>query len=55
MHGEQSDETYAADVTLVASLPVDESTRFEDLVRETFNATVTPETIDVVNRAVAQD
>ncbi|KFI98621.1 IMPACT family protein [Bifidobacterium stellenboschense] len=55
VHGTQSDETYAADVTLVASLPVDDAPRFEDLVRETFNATVTPEPIDVVNRAVAQD
>ncbi|WP_055427763.1 IMPACT family protein [Bifidobacterium aesculapii] len=54
LDGVQSDETYAADVTLVASLPDERSARFMELVRETFNATVTPEPIDVVNRAVEQ-
>ena len=54
LDGVQSDETYAADVTLVASLPDERSARFRELVRETFNATVTPEPIDVVNRAVEQ-
>lgn len=54
LDGMQSDETYAADVTLVASLPDGHSARFMELVRETFNATVTPEPIDVVNRAVEQ-
>ncbi|PST46624.1 IMPACT family protein [Bifidobacterium callitrichos] len=53
--GTQSDETYAADVTLVASMPLDNTARFEELVTETFNATVTPEPMDVVNRAVALD
>ncbi|MBT1181503.1 YigZ family protein [Bifidobacterium sp. CP2] len=50
--GVQSDETYAADVTLVASLPVGNAERFEAMVREGFNASVTPEPLDVVNRAI---
>lgn len=53
--GEQSDETYAADVTLVAAMPVDNADRFVSLVTEGFNATVAPEPMDVVNRAIAID
>ncbi|NMM94637.1 IMPACT family protein [Bifidobacterium oedipodis] len=50
--GAQSDESYAADVTLTAALPVDECPRFEAMVRETFNATVEPEPIDRINTPV---
>lgn len=50
--GVQSDESYAADVTLTAALPVDEGPRFEAMVRETFNATVAPEPIDRINTPV---
>ena len=42
--GVQSDETYAADIN---------ASSFEDRVRETFNATISPEPIDTVNRAIA--
>lgn len=51
--GVQSDETYAADVTLTATLPLDNTAVFEERVRETFNATIAPEPIDTVNRAIA--
>ena len=51
--GVQSDETYAADVTLTATLPLDNTDVFEERVRETFNATIAPEPIDTVNRAIA--
>ena len=51
--GVQSDETYAADVTLTATLPLDKTAVFEERVRETFNATIAPEPIDTVNRAIA--
>lgn len=51
--GVQSDETYAADVTLTATLPLDNTAVFEERVRETFNATIAPELIDTVNRAIA--
>lgn len=51
--GVQSDETYAADVTLTATLPLDNMAVFEERVRETFNATIAPEPIDTVNRAIA--
>ena len=49
----QSDETYAADITLTATLPLGNASSFEDRVRETFNATISPEPIDTVNRAIA--
>lgn len=52
--GMQSDETYAADVTLIATLPLVHASSFEDRVRETFNATIRPEPIDTVNRAIAR-
>lgn len=51
--GVQSDEIYAADVTLTATLPLDNTAVFEERVRETFNATIAPEPIDTVNRAIA--
>ena len=51
--GVQSDETYAADVTLTAMLPLNNTAVFEERVRETFNATIAPEPIDTVNRAIA--
>lgn len=51
--GVQSDEAYAADVTLTATLPLDNTAVFEERVRETFNATIAPEPIDTVNRAIA--
>lgn len=51
--GVQSDETYAADITLTATLPLGNASSFEDRVRETFNATISPEPIDTVNRAIA--
>lgn len=51
--GVQSDETYAADVTLTATLPLDNTAVFEERVRETFNATIAPEPIGTVNRAIA--
>lgn len=51
--GVRSDETYAADVTLTATLPLDNTAVFEERVRETFNATIAPEPIDTVNRAIA--
>lgn len=51
--GVQSDETYADDVTLTATLPLDNTAVFEERVRETFNATIAPEPIDTVNRAIA--
>ena len=51
--GVQSDETYAADITLTATLPLGNVSSFEDRVRETFNATISPEPIDTVNRAIA--
>ncbi|MBW3093811.1 YigZ family protein [Bifidobacterium sp. 64T4] len=51
--GVQSDETYAADVTLTATLPLNNTAVFEERVRETFNATIAPEPIDTVNRAIA--
>lgn len=51
--GVQSDETYAADVTLTATLPLDNTAVFEERVCETFNATIAPEPIDTVNRAIA--
>ena len=51
--GVQSDETYAADVTLTATWPLDNTAVFEERVRETFNANIAPEPIDTVNRAIA--
>ena len=53
--GSRSDEEYAADVTLVASMPQERCKRFEEMVREAFNATVVPEPLDMVNRAVEMD
>ena len=50
--GTQSDETYAADVTLTATLPMDRCERFAAAVREMFNAAVVPEPIDRVNTAI---
>lgn len=52
--GVQSEEAYAADVTLTAAMPLEHAERFESMVREAFNAAVRPEALDLVNRAVAQ-
>ena len=52
--GVQSDESYTANVALVATVPLPNTERFEDSVREAFNAALVPEPLDTVNRAVAR-
>ncbi len=52
--GEQSDENYAANVALTAIVPLHNTERFEDSVREAFNAAIVPEPLDTVNRAIAR-
>ncbi|MBT1160538.1 MULTISPECIES: IMPACT family protein [Bifidobacterium] len=51
--GLADDERYTDRVTLRAALPQDRCGDFEARVRETFNASVVPEPIDMVNRPVA--
>ncbi|MBW3092403.1 YigZ family protein [Bifidobacterium sp. 82T10] len=51
--GLADDEQYTDRVTLRAALPTDRAADFEARVRETFNATITPEPLDTVNRPVA--
>ncbi|OZG65898.1 IMPACT family protein [Bifidobacterium eulemuris] len=50
--GTQDQETYTDRVELVVAVPVENAARFEDRVREAFNAALTPEPLDCVNRAV---
>ena len=50
--GTQDEEVYTDTVTLVVAVPVGNAPRFEDRVRETFNAALAPEPLDCVNRAV---
>lgn len=50
--GSCADEVYTDRVSLQAIVPQGESDGFEARVRETFNAAVVPERIDVVNRPV---
>ena len=47
-----ADETYTDTVSMVAEVPADRCERFELRVREAFNAAVTPEPLDMVNRPV---
>lgn len=47
--GRQADETYEAKVLLTAVVPLDAAVRFEERVRETFNAAVTPDPMDLVS------
>ena len=47
--GSQEDESYAVNVELTAVVPQDDCARFEERVRETFNAAVVPAPIDMVN------
>lgn len=51
--GLADDESYTDRVTLRAAVPADHTDTFESRVRETFNAVVTPERLDTVNRPVA--
>ncbi|OZG61984.1 IMPACT family member YigZ [Bifidobacterium hapali] len=51
--GLADDESYTDRVTLRAVVPADRADTFESRVRETFNAVVTPERLDTVNRPVA--
>ncbi|PWG64504.1 IMPACT family protein [Bifidobacterium callitrichidarum] len=55
LDGRQEDEEYAADIQLTAVIPSDATARFEERVRETFNAAVTPEPVDMVNIPVPLD
>ena len=52
--GMQSDESYTANVVLVATVPLPNTERFESSIREAFNAALVPEPLDTVNRAVAR-
>lgn len=47
--GSQEDESYAVNVELTAVVPQDDCARFEERVREAFNAAVVPAPIDMVN------
>ncbi|MBT1175949.1 YigZ family protein [Bifidobacterium sp. LC6] len=47
--GSQEDEQYTMNVVLTAVVPQESTERFEERVRETFNAAVTPEPLDMVN------
>lgn len=51
--GLSDDETYTDRVTLCASVPQDRADDFVVRVRETFNASVSPDLMDTVNRPVA--
>lgn len=51
--GMQSDESYTDRVSMVALVPQAGADRFETTVRETFNASVAPQRLDMVNRPVA--
>ena len=51
--GLADDESYTDRVTLRAQVPADRADAFESRIRETFNAVVTPERLDTVNRPVA--
>ena len=53
--GRQEAEEYAADIRLTAVVPAERTGRFEERVRETFNAAVTPEPVDMVNIPVPLD
>ncbi|MBT1169901.1 YigZ family protein [Bifidobacterium sp. SO4] len=55
LDGRQEDEEYAADIRLTAVIPADATARFEERVRETFNAAITPEPVDMVNIPVPLD
>ncbi|OZG63079.1 Thymidylate synthase [Bifidobacterium lemurum] len=50
--GTQDQETYTDKVELVVAVPVEGAARFEERVRESFNAALIPEPLDCVNRAV---
>lgn len=51
--GRSDDERYTDRVTLRAIVPQERSETFESRTREAFNASVTPERLDVVNHPVA--
>lgn len=51
--GRSDDERYTDHVTLRAIVPQERSETFESRTREAFNASVTPERLDVVNHPVA--
>lgn len=51
--GRSDDERYTDRVTLHAIVPQERSETFESRTREAFNASVTPERLDVVNHPVA--
>lgn len=51
--GRAEDEDYTQRVELTAVVPEDESDRFGERVRETFNAAVTPDYLDTVNTIAA--
>lgn len=50
--GEQVKQEFTDRVTVELSVPMERVESFESRVRETFNAGVTPEAVDAVNRAV---
>lgn len=49
LDGRQEDESYAVHVELTAVVPCEQTERFEERVREAFNAAVVPDPIDMVN------
>ncbi|MBT1178544.1 IMPACT family protein [Bifidobacterium vespertilionis] len=51
--GRQSEESYTDMVSMIAEIPAGNADRFEARVIEAFNAAVTPEPLDMVNRPVA--
>ena len=53
VEGVPSNESYTANITLIATVPVSNAGRFEERVREAFNAAIVPEPLGVVHRAVA--